>query len=1137
MSSITRPVDIFEYHSSLIDSHNEQIDHTGYGYSHGNHDSSKQTKSVLDDDLSLKAVSRIPQRRNSNIIGEKFHNLFDSLKRRSRRSSFNDVNHNNDNLKQSGHGGGHGNVLADHNDNLKQSGHGGGHGNVLADHNDNLKQSGHGGGHGNVLADHNDNLKQSGHGGGHGNVLADHNDNLKQSGHGGGHGNVLADHNDNLKQSGPGGGHGNILTDHNDNLKQSGHGGGHGNVLADHNDNLKQSGHGGGHGNVLSDHSDNLKQSGHGGGHGNVLADHNGDSMQSGLKIIESGYNSSNNIDSNDNISPENEMDRIFNSVQAQHDQVEPIRKLKGSSSFRRQPRFDEGDMEKVPDALQVPVIVIEDVDEILVDQSETKDLSDSQSDESILSDNQSNDKKEMDCVTTSQSNEEAANNNRSNQSTTSDNQSDAGTSSNNQSNSATNRPDQSNNNEKKEDAPPNQSKDSNFPTIQSHKGCLPNSQSNNIANQTIQSNDDIHATDQSDHEISEVDVLVNRTWDTINVSIPRFLEKYQNLPKRPSTEWKTIRIFISSTFTDFFVEREIIIKRIMPELQEWADKLKVRIVECDLRWGVPANTDFKETIGIMMDELDRCIEETNGKPFFVCLLGDRYGWVPTRKYVSQDIINQFDWVYPTSMTHMEIIHGALRTNSQNALFMMREPSSLEGIPESYQPLYRDRSLLAKQSIKRLKSELRNTFPGQTFDYSSEVAGVDKLTKKVAFNHLEDFEEIVIKFLKEKIHDYIKENFENETECLTTSQDIFIQKRGEFLLGRDKELRMLQEFSDAEMCDDDLDAAQRVLFVVAPSGMGKSSLMARYVQQLQKDGIPCAWNFTSSSQRTTSSSSVLQHLCETLGRILKVKLPQTGDQLIHDYNALKNYFEKLLKEISKKHPGFIIIIDAINQFKDNWGRSGAWLPLPSDELNIKYVISTTPNTQDNNFSILMQKFFKISETFILPGLNKATRKQMIQTYFSKFNKTLDEEQSEIIVSLPEAFSPLFLTIACEETRIFGIFENLTKHVKKLPGKIPDLISFVFKRLMKEDETHLVEPTLCLIYCSNSGLTESELRKLLAPLYDDQSFVELLPKMHWVKIYRQLKSFLISTSNGKDEIFYFFHSSVEEVNSSDEIEFS
>ena len=69
---------------------------------------------------------------------------------------------------------------------------------------------------------------------------------------------------------------------------------------------------------------------------------------------------------------------------------------------------------------------------------------------------------------------------------------------------------------------------------------------------------------------------------------------------------------------------------------------------------------------------------------------------------------------------------------------------------------------------------------------------------------------------------------------MVTPQDIFIQKRGEFLLGRDEELQVLTNFMEAETQDDDLDEAIRVFVVLAHSGMGKSSLLARYVQNLKK---------------------------------------------------------------------------------------------------------------------------------------------------------------------------------------------------------------------------------------------------------------------------------------------------------------
>ena len=51
-------------------------------------------------------------------------------------------------------------------------------------------------------------------------------------------------------------------------------------------------------------------------------------------------------------------------------------------------------------------------------------------------------------------------------------------------------------------------------------------------------------------------------------------------------------------------------------------------------------------------------------------------------------------------MTHVEIIHGALRTRSRNALFMFREGESLRYLPRGYHGEFEDSSLLAKQCLK-----------------------------------------------------------------------------------------------------------------------------------------------------------------------------------------------------------------------------------------------------------------------------------------------------------------------------------------------------------------------------------------------------------------------------------------------------
>ena len=55
--------------------------------------------------------------------------------------------------------------------------------------------------------------------------------------------------------------------------------------------------------------------------------------------------------------------------------------------------------------------------------------------------------------------------------------------------------------------------------------------------------------------------------------------------PLKNRKGWKTIRIFVSSTFKDFHEEREVLVKEVFPDLRLWCEQRKLRLVECDLRW------------------------------------------------------------------------------------------------------------------------------------------------------------------------------------------------------------------------------------------------------------------------------------------------------------------------------------------------------------------------------------------------------------------------------------------------------------------------------------------------------------------------------------------------------------------------
>ena len=79
------------------------------------------------------------------------------------------------------------------------------------------------------------------------------------------------------------------------------------------------------------------------------------------------------------------------------------------------------------------------------------------------------------------------------------------------------------------------------------------------------------------------------------------------------SFTWKTVRVFISSTFRDMLAERDHPVNRVFPALREWLRKYRIRLVDVDRRWGIRGGEPEKGRV------LDLCLEGIGEcRPFFV---------------------------------------------------------------------------------------------------------------------------------------------------------------------------------------------------------------------------------------------------------------------------------------------------------------------------------------------------------------------------------------------------------------------------------------------------------------------------------------------------------------------------------------
>ena len=77
---------------------------------------------------------------------------------------------------------------------------------------------------------------------------------------------------------------------------------------------------------------------------------------------------------------------------------------------------------------------------------------------------------------------------------------------------------------------------------------------------------------------------------------------------------------FISSTFTDTHVERDVLQKTILPRLRKIARENGVEVVLVDLRFGIPDDAaKFHTTWEDCKREVERCRQESGGI-FFISL-------------------------------------------------------------------------------------------------------------------------------------------------------------------------------------------------------------------------------------------------------------------------------------------------------------------------------------------------------------------------------------------------------------------------------------------------------------------------------------------------------------------------------------
>jgi len=592
----------------------------------------------------------------------------------------------------------------------------------------------------------------------------------------------------------------------------------------------------------------------------------------------------------------------------------------------------------------------------------------------------------------------------------------------------------------------------------------------------------------------------------------------FNRLKQLSKSRHRTARVFVSSTFLDMHGERDILTKRVFPELRARCLARRVNFFEVDLRWGVTEEEATSgSSLGICLSEVDRC------RPFFLGMLGRRYGRVKSSYSITEGSEQGFDWLsdYPPnrSITELEMHYGALMVpESSRALFYLRDDeSALAEVDPEYAHLFKYESSESRERVEALRERIReygrkSGRPCVLDGYTCAWGGV--VDSKPVMKGLEKFADRVLRDLWREICDVFPEDNgppPTPLEIEREPHDEFIQTNSRIYVGRQKEIAELYAFADGKEGDG-------VCVVHGPAGVGKSAFLSAFCKSYAKDrpGVFLLSHFISASSNSADICNLLKRLCEEIKADRAIR-----EEVTMEYQELQKTFERFLEIASFGRP-MVIVLDGLDQLHSGYrAQSLDWLP---SNPGVRIILSAETDSAPHR--VLQHRNSELPE-LSLPVLSDTEQKDLVRKRLWEFRKKLDESpsnnQMRMLCSKQVCSSPLWLVIACEELRVFGVFEELSSKIKSLPGSISSLISSVLSRIEKDHGVEAVSSLLCLLYCSNGGLLENEILTLLA-----RQGELALPSPVWFSLYRSLQVFLRPAGDHEDGTYDFFHKSFADV---------
>jgi hypothetical protein len=688
----------------------------------------------------------------------------------------------------------------------------------------------------------------------------------------------------------------------------------------------------------------------------------------------------------------------------------------------------------------------------------------------------------------------------------------------------------------------------------------------------------------------------------------------------------QTVRLFISSTFSDFRHERDVLQNRVFPYLTDLCRAHGVEFQAVDLRWGIREEEAFEQrTLDICIREIQRCLE-VSPQPNFLILIGERYGWQPLPSNIP---VADFDaisnWLHkevdnvgnvpalaaqamlvrwyrldsnalphayrlqPRSGSDVEFkvwevteaklrsilraaIHGLRwkRTRTDRYLLSATAQEIEKGVfgkegsvpknqrngtvadvsghvfcfhrkrlgvrPNTGVPVSRDftditgagvQDAQALARLNELSDSLRHRLGNNYLTYQAFALAKDRNggpLDDISKDHIETFASDAQRLLSAVIQSQIQ-SLESvtaiERECGRHSE--FLRAKVRQFEGHSALLDRISTW---------LGQVGGPLVLHGRGGVGKSSVMAKVIDNAQKNGFIAVFRFLGLTSESSGGTTFLRSICEDIAVHLN------GPVASHDDIAgWSSEFKKLVQLMAQAPSKFFIAIDAVDQLAaDDPALEMSWLP-KEFPANVRLVVSTV----SGGIVETLQNRLLLVNVEEVGALESASGKSLLKKWLASTGRQLQDRQTEYVL---DAYTknglPLYLRLAVGESQHWTSYLDLPDRPGVLPVDVEQLIQQIFARLElpKNHGKLVVRRALGYLVAAKNGLTESELIDVLS---EDQQLMrqfrkdspqgqdlKRLPFIVWSRLRDELEDYLSERQADGLPVIGFFHRIFKEV---------